>query len=214
MFHSLFETYGPQHWWPGDSPFEIMVGAVLTQNTAWANGEKAIDRLKTADMLEPRAIVDHAPEELAELIRSSGYFNLKARRLQSYCRFFLEAGGLEALAALPTKRLRERLLAVHGVGPETADDMLLYAFERPVFVVDAYTRRIGERLGILTGGAGYEEIRTLFEGALGADVRILNELHALIVHHAKYVCRKRPLCGECCLANDCPGKYPEQCRPD
>ena len=186
-----------------------MVGAVLTQNTAWSNVEKAIQRLKTADRLGPRAIADCAPGELAELIRPAGYFNVKARRLQNFCRFFLEAGGLEALVALPIKTLRRRLLAVHGVGPETADDMLLYAFERPVFVVDAYTRRVGERLGILNGGEGYEEIRTLFEAALGPDVEIFNELHALIVHHAKYVCRKRPLCGECCLANDCPGKSPE-----
>jgi endonuclease-3 related protein len=206
LFERLIQAYGPQHWWPGDTPFEIMVGAVLTQNTAWTNVEKAIDRLKAAGKLDPRSLVDCTLEQLAELIRPAGYFNVKARRLQSFCRFFIEAGGLDSLAAQPTHELRKRLLAVHGVGPETADDMLLYAFGRSVFVVDAYTRRVGQRLDILRGGEGYEEIRALFEAALGSDAHTFNELHALIVHHAKQVCRKRPLCGGCCLADQCPGK--------
>jgi len=206
LFQRLLQTYGPQHWWPGDTPFEIMVGAVLTQNTAWTNVEKAIDRLKAADVLDARAIANRPPEKLAELIRPAGYFNVKARRLQSLCRFLLESGGITALEGQPTEALRRQLLAVHGVGPETADDILVYAFERPVFVVDAYTRRLGERLQLLHGGEGYEEIRNAFETAFGPDTRTLNELHALIVHHAKYFCRKRPLCGECCLADDCPGK--------
>lgn len=206
LFERLAKAYGPQHWWPGDTPFEIMVGAILTQNTAWTNVEKAIDRLKAAGKLDPWLLVECTPEELAELIRPAGYFNVKARRLQSFCRFFLEAGGLEWLAAQPTNELRKLLLAVHGVGPETADDMVLYAFERPVFVVDAYTRRLGERLGMLRGGEGYEEIRAVFETALGPDVRTFNELHALIVQHAKHVCRKRPICSGCCLADQCSGR--------
>jgi endonuclease-3 related protein len=203
LFQSLLETYGPQHWWPGDTQFEIMVGAVLTQNTAWSNVERAIDRLKAAGVLDAGDIAGLPPEELAELIRPAGYFNVKARRLQSLCRFLLDAGGIPALERVPTETLRAQLLAVHGVGPETADDILLYAFERPVFVVDAYTRRLGGRLGLLEGGEGYEEIRHTFEAAFGPDARTFNELHALIVHHAKYFCRKRPLCGECCLASYC-----------
>ena len=206
LFQRLLQTYGPQHWWPGDTQFEIMVGAVLTQNTAWTNVEKAIDRLKTATVLDARCIANSPPDELAELIRPAGYFNVKARRLQSLCRFLLESGGIAALEKCSTEVLRTQLLAVHGVGPETADDILLYAFERPVFVVDAYTRRLGERLQLLHGGEGYEQIRTAFETAFGPDTRTFNELHALIVHHAKYICRKRPLCGECSLADDCPGK--------
>lgn len=206
LFQRLFQTYGPQHWWPGETPFEIMVGAVLTQNTAWTNVEKAIGRLKAVDGLDLRFIVNRPADELAELIRPAGYFNVKARRLQSLCRFLLESGGIAVLEERSTEVLRRQLLAVHGVGPETADDILLYAFERPVFVVDTYTRRLGDRLGLLQGGEGYEEIRNQFETAFGPDTRTFNELHALIVHHAKYRCRKRPLCGECCLADDCPGK--------
>ncbi len=206
LFQRLLQTYGPQHWWPGETPFEIMVGAVLTQNTAWTNVEKAIDRLKATDVLDVRSIANRPPDELAELIRPAGYFNVKARRLQSLCRFLLESGGIATLGKCSTEALRTQLLAVHGVGPETADDILLYAFERPVFVVDAYTRRLGERLQLLHGGEGYEQIRTAFETAFGPDTRTFNELHALIVHHAKYICRKRPLCGECCLADNCPGK--------
>jgi endonuclease-3 related protein len=205
LFQRLLGAYGPQHWWPGETRIEIMVGAVLTQNTAWRNVERAIDRLKAAAVLETRAIAGLPPEELADLIRPAGYFNVKARRLQSLCNFLLESGGIAALERLSTDVLRSRLLAVHGVGPETADDILLYAFERPVFVVDAYTRRLGGRLGLLAGGEGYEEIRHSFETAIGLDTRTFNELHALIVHHAKYFCRKRPLCEECCLADHCPG---------
>jgi endonuclease-3 related protein len=183
-----------------------MVGAVLTQNTAWTNVEKAIDRLRAEGCLDARAVVECPPEALGEMLRPVGYFNVKARRLQAFCRFLLEAGGEAALAVLPTGELRARLLAVHGVGPETADDMVLYAFGRPVFVVDAYTRRLGERLGLLQGGEGYEQIRARFERALGPDAAAFNELHALIVHHAKHFCRKRPRCAGCCLAADCPGR--------
>jgi len=206
LFQRLRDHYGPQHWWPGDSPFEIMVGAVLTQNTAWTNVEKAIARLVAAECLSPEAIVALPPHELAELIRPAGYFNVKARRLQSLCRFLLEAGGTAALAHRATGPLRQALLMVHGIGPETADDILLYALERPIFVVDAYTRRLGGRLGLLDGTTNYEAIRALFEQALGLNCVLFNELHALIVHHAKNVCRKRPRCGECCLANACPGR--------
>jgi endonuclease-3 related protein len=137
------------------------------------------------------------------LIRPAGYFNVKAQRLQNLCRFVLQNGGVEALAGLTTNALRRGLLAVNGVGPETADDILLYAFGRPVFVVDAYTRRIGQRIGLLRGDESYEAIRAAFETALPSDADLLNELHALIVRHAKEHCRKRPLCQGCCLRSQC-----------
>jgi endonuclease-3 related protein len=199
----LFDAYGRQHWWPADTPFEVMVGAVLTQNTAWPNVEKAIENLKRQGMLCPRAMMASAAQQVAALIRPAGYFNVKAQRLQNLCRFVLQNGGVEALAGLTTNALRRGLLAVNGVGPETADDILLYAFGRPVFVVDAYTRRIGQRIGLLRGDESYEAIRAAFETALPSDADLLNELHALIVRHAKEHCRKRPLCQGCCLRSQC-----------
>lgn len=177
-----------------------MVGAVLTQNTAWRNVERAIDNLRQANLLNPTAIADLAPVELAAHLRPAGYFNVKAKRLQSFCRFLQEQSKLERLQ---TAELRARLLSVHGIGPETADDILLYAFLRPVFVIDAYTRRLFGRLGLLDGKASYEALRSCFESALDADVEMFNEYHALIVVHAKHVCRTRPCCEQCCLSSVC-----------
>jgi endonuclease-3 related protein len=181
-----------------------MLGAVLTQNTAWANVERGLDRLCSRIPLGAEAILSLSLNELAECLRPVGYFNVKAQRLHAFCRAYLESGGLDGLSALETGELRQFLLAIHGVGPETADDMLLYAFERPVFVVDAYTRRIFERLGVLEGGEGYEAVRHRFEKALGPDAHLFNEYHALIVRHGKDVCRTRPRCAECCLRELCP----------
>ncbi|AGA90602.1 putative endonuclease III-like protein [Thioflavicoccus mobilis 8321] len=204
VYRVLYHAYGPQHWWPGDSPFEVMVGAVLTQNTAWSNVERALARLNERIPLAAEAILALDHETLADAIRPAGYFNVKARRLRAFCHAFVEEGGLAGLSSLDTKALRERLLAINGVGPETADDMLLYAFERPVFVVDAYTRRLFARLGLLDGDEGYETIRDAFERALGPDTECFNEYHALIVRHAKEVCRTRPRCAGCCLGELCP----------
>jgi endonuclease-3 related protein len=203
-FRALYDAYGPQHWWPADGPFEVMVGAVLTQNTAWSNVERALERLTARAPISPEALLRLPPAELAELIRPVGYFNVKARRLQAFCAAYLDEGGLRGLAAWPTDELRRRLLRIHGVGPETADDMLLYAFGRPVFVVDAYTRRVFTRLGTLAGGEGYEAIRHRFESTLGPDVALYNEYHALIVRHGKEVCRTKPRCAGCCLRDQCP----------
>jgi endonuclease-3 related protein len=207
---SLLETYerllaahGPRDWWPGDTPFEIMVGAILTQNTAWTNVEMAIAALKARGRLAPEAILAARRDHLARWIRPSGYFNIKAERLRQFCRWYLEAGGWDMLRRRDTARLRHELLAVKGIGPETADDMLLYAFERPVFVIDAYTRRIFSRLGLVEEGAGYEELRARFEDELGENVALFNEYHALIVQHGKDICRKRPRCAECVLARCC-----------
>lgn len=202
VFHQLYDHYGPQQWWPAESPFEVMVGAILTQNTSWTGVEKAITNLKSADALSLDAILNLPQEQLGELIRPSGYFNLKSKRLQNYCRWYRE--NEKRSWELETAALRSELLSINGVGPETADDIVLYAYERPVFVVDTYTRRIFERLGWLQGKEPYEEIRSrvevLFSDELPVEqVRIYKELHGLIVSHAKRHCRKSPDCEGCPL---------------
>ncbi len=204
VFDDLLAAYGPQYWWPGDTPFEVMVGAILTQNTAWGNVEKAIANLKKSDALAAGVIAGCEHDRLAAWLKPSGCFNIKAARLQNFCRWYLARGGFEALSRWPTGELRHGLLSVNGVGPETADDILLYAFERPVFVIDAYTRRLFSRLGLLDGERDYETLRGYFETALPVDVALFNEYHALIVRHAKHACRKQPLCGTCSLAANCP----------
>ncbi|MDT8384842.1 MAG: endonuclease III domain-containing protein [Gammaproteobacteria bacterium] len=207
VYKTLFSSYGHQHWWPGDSPFEIMVGAILTQNAAWINVERAIDNLKTHACLSPQKILATPAPQLAEWLRPSGYFNIKAQRLRNYCQWYVDAGGLTALSRCDTASLRQQLLSVNGVGPETADDILLYAFERPVFVIDAYTRRLFSRLQLLEHDAGYEALRQQFESGLKREASLYNEYHALIVRHVKQVCRKRPDCTVCCLFTQCP--YPK-----
>lgn len=204
VYRALLAAHGPQQWWPADDPFEVMVGAILTQNTTWTNVTRALARLAELTELDARAILSLSAEALAEAIRPAGYFNVKAQRLQAFCRAYLEAGGFEVLRGVQTSELRRWLLAIHGVGPETADDILLYAFERPVFVVDAYTRRLFTRLGLLGGGEGYEAIRHRLEALLGPDTALYNEYHALIVRHAKDTCRAKPRCDACSLTSDCP----------
>ncbi len=208
IYQLLYRHYGAQHWWPGETPFEVMVGAVLTQNTAWSNVEKAIANLKQAEALDPHVIARLPHARLARLLKPSGYFNIKANRLRNFCVWYLAQGGLEALSRLATPALRKRLLTVNGIGPETADDILLYAFERPVFVIDAYTRRLHGRLGRIRGDEDYETLRALFEKRLrGTEkVKLFNEFHALIVRHAKEVCRPRPRCSLCCLSGACPSR--------
>lgn len=213
VFDGLLDTYGPQHWWPAETPFEVMVGAVLTQNTAWSNVEKAIANLKAHAVLAPEAIRDCKPTQLADWLRPSGYFNIKAKRLQNYCRWYLQQAGFAALNRLPTDVLRKAVLSVNGVGYETADDILLYAFERPVFVIDAYTRRIFSRLGLVEEDWGYEHLRHHFEQQLDAEadkVALFGEYHALIVRHAKEACRKRSLCSVCCLKECCPSAVADE----
>ncbi len=181
-----------------------MVGAVLTQNTAWTNVEKAIANLKRARALTPEAIAKAPHKKLAAWLKPSGYFNIKAKRLKAMCRWLVEQGGARKLARLNTHDLRAALIAVYGIGPETADDIVLYAFHRPVFVIDAYTRRIFSRLGLITGDEGYETLRHLFENTLKPNVSLFNEYHALIVKHGKDICRQRPQCPTCCLRAVCP----------
>ncbi|MCI0399727.1 MAG: endonuclease III domain-containing protein [Gammaproteobacteria bacterium] len=203
-FQRLLRHYGPQHWWPADAPFEMMAGAVLTQNTAWSNVARALSNLTKRGLLAPETIIELPNERLAELVRPAGYFNVKARRLKNFCAWYLEQGGYEVLSSLATPDLRRRLLSVNGIGRETADDILLYAFNRPVFVIDAYTRRLFTRLGHICGSEDYETLRNMFETKIGPDVPLYNEYHALIVRHAKEICRKLPRCSECCLALHCP----------
>lgn len=209
VYDELLKSYGPQHWWPGDSPFEIMVGAVLTQNTAWTNVEKAIANLKNANALSAEAIVSAHPESLASWLKPSGYYNIKAKRLRAFCQWLLEQDGEAELQGRDTQTLRDDLLSVHGIGPETADDILLYAFGRPVFVIDSYTRRIFSRLGLIEGVESYEQLRRLFENELGANAQTFNEFHALIVIHGKDVCRKTARCESCSLNNCCAAAKPD-----
>ena len=206
VYRRLHAAHGPQHWWPGESAFEIMVGAVLTQNTAWTNVEKAIVNLKAAKALSPEVIAATPHRRLAAWLKPSGYFNIKAKRLRSMCAWLIHKGGTRKIARLPTGALRAELLQVHGIGPETADDILLYAFKRPVFVIDAYTRRIFRRLGSIQGDEDYETLRRLFENSLATDTQLFNEYHALIVAHAKDICRPRPRCACCGLSALCPSR--------
>ncbi|WP_019594222.1 endonuclease III domain-containing protein [Thioalkalivibrio sp. ALM2T] len=203
LLDALRAEYGDLQWWPAETPFEVMVGAVLTQNTSWTNVEKALANLRGIDALSPEGLMALSREELAAHIRPSGYFNVKADRLLHLLAFLEASGGIEGLAALDTDALRAALLGVKGVGPETADDIVLYAFERPVFVVDAYTRRLFERLDLPQARAPYDALRAHVEVALGPDVAALNDLHALIVEHGKERCRPRPRCDACPVRQHC-----------
>lgn len=197
VYRRLFTAYGPQHWWPAESPFEVMVGAILTQNTAWANVELAIANLKARRCLAPRRLLALPRDTLTACIRPSGCFNVKAQRLRNLCRWIDGAGGTGRLARRGTAPLRESLLAVNGIGPETADAILLYAFGRPVFVIDAYTRRLLRRLGMIGGDEPYETLRCAFESALPRDAQLFNEYHALIVRHGKESCSAARGCVHC-----------------
>jgi endonuclease-3 related protein len=204
LYDGMLAGYGEQDWWPAETAFEVAVGAVLTQNTNWSNVERAIDNLKRAGVLDLQALLALPHETLAELIRPSGYYNIKAQRLRALLEYLQRIGGLERLSALDLSAARKGLLSVKGVGPETADDILLYALDRPVFVIDAYTRRLLLRNGLAHGAETYEELRAGFEAALPADAVLFKQYHALIVQHAKEACRKQPVCSQCCLTAQCP----------
>jgi len=207
LYHRLNSRYGDLRWWPGKTRFEIIVGAILTQNTAWTNVEKALSRLRSRNVLSPEGMRGLPKGELAGHIRSSGYYNQKAEKLESFL-YHLDngfQGRLARMAKLETLDLRQWLLEIKGIGPETADSILLYAFKKPVFVVDAYTRRIFGRLGLLSGGEGYEEIRAWVERAATESVRgslaaWYNQFHALLVNLGKDFCKKSaPRCAACPL---------------
>ena len=202
IYRRLLRAFGPQHWWPGETPFEMMVGAVLTQNTNWQNVERAIANLKGAGLLEGRKLARVPTARLARLIKPSGYFNVKARRLRAFLDWYMRRTGdgcVQHLRGARTPQLRAELLAVNGIGPETADSILLYGLGRKVFVVDAYTRRFLTRHALVEPGASYENIRSMFENRLPKSLKVYNEYHALIVRLGKEICRPKPLCDTCPL---------------
>ncbi|MBL7141410.1 MAG: endonuclease III domain-containing protein [Planctomycetes bacterium] len=202
FYEAMLSTLGPQGWWPAETPFEVVVGAILTQNTNWKNVERAIANLKREGLLDPRALDDMDADRLGEVIRPAGYFRIKARRLKNFMHLLAErfGGDLDALFALSTPALRETVLSVSGIGPETADSIVLYAAGRPVFVVDAYTARILYRHGLIEGDATYDDLQALFHGALADDADLFGEYHALLVAVGKQWCRKRAaLCSGCPL---------------
>jgi endonuclease-3 related protein len=201
IYHKLYQAYGPRHWWPGETSFEVMVGAILTQNTSWRNVEKAIQKLKAKRVLNPKGIHRLKRSQLASLIKSSGYYRMKADRLKSFIDFlFAEYGGdLKRMKKGALGEVREKLLGVKGIGPETADSIILYGLKKPIFVVDAYTRRVLSRHGVISEKASYEEIQKLFMDHLPLDEKLFNEYHALVVQVGKMVCKKTPRCDICPL---------------
>jgi endonuclease III related protein len=201
IFHMLLACYGPQHWWPAQEPFEVIVGAILTQTTAWTNVEKAIANLRKAGKLSPASIRRLTDVELAGLIHSCGYYNVKANRLKSFVVWFGSNydDDLDKLFAGDIAQLRSELLEINGVGEETADSIMLYAGNKPVFVIDAYTRRIIDRLGLTPADQSYTGYKKLFNENLPADPALFNEYHALLVRLGKERCHKTPVCQGCCL---------------
>jgi endonuclease-3 related protein len=206
IYRRLLARYGPQHWWPAEAPFEVIVGAILTQSAAWTNVEKAIANLKDKGVLSPAKLRQIGQLELAELIYSCGYYNVKAAKLKAFVEWFGREYGdsLTKMSASETGHLRGKLLAIYGVGPETADSIILYALNQPVFVIDAYTRRIVSRLGLLPEGRLYQDYQALFMHNLPAETPLFNEYHALLVALAKDACRKQPISPTCCLRDLCP----------
>ncbi len=202
VYKTLFKTYGPQNWWPARTRFEVIVGAILTQNTAWSNVEKAIRNMRKAGLLAPEKIKDTPNPRLARLIRPAGYYNIKAKRLKNFVSFLYSkyGGSLEKLSSENTDKLRETLLGVNGVGPETCDSIMLYALNKKVFVVDAYTKRIFSRHGFFKESSDYHHVQRYFMANLPKTERLYNEYHALIVRLAKEFCKVKPACNACPLS--------------
>jgi len=202
IYDRLLKHFGPQHWWPGDGAFEVMIGAILTQNTNWTNVEKAINNLRTAKVLSPEILNLIDTEKLAQLIKPAGYYNIKAKRLKNFIKWLMDTydGDLKRMFKTNLSTLREGLLSISGIGPETADSILLYAAKKPSFVVDAYTYRIFSRHNLIPDETTYDEIKSFFEDNLPDDVALFNEYHALIVRLGKEYCKKsKPLCEKCPL---------------
>ena len=203
IFHRLAAAYGPQGWWPACDPFEMMAGALLTQRTSWRNAERAIASLRRAGALSPEALAALPTPVLEALVRPAGTFRAKAARLRVLAQWYIDAEGYEPLMQRPTAALRAELLGLPGIGPETADDILVYVFARPVFVVDAYARRIFSRFGSAGKEEPYERLSAAVAGALGRDAAVLGEFHALLVEHGKRHCRATPRCTGCPLGTRC-----------
>ena len=199
IYQALYKTIGPRGWWPGDSPFEVIIGAILTQNTSWKNVETAISALKDNHLLDPVKLIKVDEGILANTIRSSGFFNIKAKRIKNFIHFLFEnyQGRLERMFSEHVNPLREKLLTINGIGPETADSILLYAGGKPIFVVDAYTKKILLRHNLISKADGYDETQALFMENLEKDVQMFNEYHALLVYVGKYFCKRIPGCESC-----------------
>jgi endonuclease-3 related protein len=213
IYSLLLDRFGPQHWWPGETPFEVAVGAILTQNTSWSNVEKAIANLKAAGCLDACRLHALDPEQLEPLIRPAGYFRVKAKRLRNFTTWLCDryGGDMQALEPIATNRLREELLAISGIGPETADSILLYALNRPIFVVDTYTARVMVRHGLIAPeGLDYHQLQDLFMSNLEPDAAFFNEFHALLVVAGKDYCKPRPKCEGCPL-NPLPHRIDIEC---
>jgi len=205
IYQRLLSCYGAQNWWPAQEPFEVIVGAILTQSAAWSNVEKAIANLESAGALSPEVLRRLTLSEVANLIYSCGYYNAKAVKLKSFARWLGEhyEDDLNRLFAVDTGHLRQQLLSIHGIGEETADSIILYAAGKPIFVVDAYTKRIINRIGLTPDRNNYAAYQALFMDNLPYDARLFNEYHALLVQLGKAICRKQPLCQQCCLNDIC-----------
>ena len=199
IYQTLYTALGPQHWWPADSPFEVIIGAILTQNTSWNNVERALNNLKEKSLLDPQKLYGVEEKRLARTIKPSGFFNIKAKRVKHFMQFLFEGyrGSLEKMFAEDMLSLREKLMAVNGMGPETVDSILLYAGGKPVFVIDAYTKRIFSRHKLIPEGARYEEVQDLFMNNLEHDTTMFNEYHALLVYVGKHFCKSHPRCSQC-----------------
>ncbi len=206
IYDRLLAAYGPRHWWPGDGPFEVIAGAILTQNASWRNVTQALSRMRESGIWSFEAIHATSVDELAAVVRPSGYFNQKARKLKGFAAFVVEEfnGSLSALLDLQVDELRTRLLGLWGIGEETADDIILYAAEKPSFVIDTYTKRIVDRLGWRVNGRGYGDYQALFTRSLPPEASLYNEYHALLDYHGHTTCRREPLCQGCCLLELCP----------
>jgi endonuclease III related protein len=207
VYQRLYRHYGPQGWWPGEGPLDVVLGAILTQAAAWRNVELALKNLKEAGLWSLEAIRDCPQEELAEIIRPCGYYITKARKLKAFAEYVHQyyGGSLELFLSLDTCQLRVELLSIYGIGPETADDIIVYAAEKLSFVIDAYTRRILHRMGLwpTEPGGRYEDVQRLFHENLPRDVTLFNEYHALLDRHAKDTCAKTPRYPACCLRDIC-----------
>ena len=201
IYQKMFDALGPRHWWPGETPFEVIIGAILTQNTNWSNVEKAIKNLKTAGKLSPEGMYELSVTELAELIRPSGFFNVKAKRVKAFINWLFSRyeGNLSKMFDQDLQILRGELLSVKGIGPETADSILLYAGNMPTFVVDAYTHRIFSRHELIPEESTYDEMKSFFEENLPEDVQLFNEYHALLVNIGKTFCKTKKVCEPCPL---------------
>ena len=201
IYERLISRYGPQKWWPAEGTFEVIVGAILTQSAAWTNVEKAIRNLKASGKMSPQAIRQLSQVELAQIIRPSGYYNVKAKKLLAFVQWLEEQYNydLKKLFSTETSELRKQLLDIFGIGEETADSIMLYAANKPIFVIDAYTRRIIERAGLAPIENSYAAYQALFMNSLPADTKLFNEYHALLVRLGKAVCKTRPNCDKCCL---------------